>query len=75
MMPMLYSLCQHQTIAAVQTKLRPGEHLLVFFDDTKVASQPQRSCEIHIVSRADLWKHKNPPSLLELVGSLGCPGR
>ena len=30
MMPMLYSLGQHQALAAVQTRLRPGEHLLAF---------------------------------------------
>ena len=57
MMPMLYSLGQHQALAAVQTRLRPGEHLLAFLDDTYVISQTERSCELHAILRAALWNH------------------
>ena len=57
MMPMLYALGQHQALAAVQTRLRPGEHLVAFHDDTYVVSQPERSCEIHGILRAALWNH------------------
>ena len=45
LMPLLYTLGQHQGLQAVQSQLRSSERLFAFLDDIYVVSVPERTCE------------------------------
>ena len=57
LMPMLYSLGQHQALRAVQSKIRLDERLFAFFDDIYVVFRPDRVSEIYQFLEEDLWRH------------------
>ena len=57
LMPMLYSLGQHQALGSVQSRLRPHERLLAFTDDVHAVAQPERIVAVHRILGEELWQH------------------
>ena len=46
---LLFSLGQHRALVAVQTQLKEGERLFIFFDDIYVVCSPARVGEVYAI--------------------------
>ena len=57
MMPLLFSLGQHNALHAVQERLLPNERLFAFLDDVYVVCLPDRVAAIHMLLENVLWVH------------------
>ena len=57
MMPLLFSLGQHNALHAVQERLLPNERIFAFLDDVYVVCLPDRVAAIHMLLENALWVH------------------
>ena len=57
MMPLLFSLGQHNALHAVQERLLPNERIFAFLDDVYVVCLPDRVVAIHMLLENALWVH------------------
>ena len=55
LMPLLFSLEQHNALLRVQERLRTGESLMAFLDDIYVVTVPERVVEVHRTLEESLW--------------------
>ena len=56
LMPMLFSLGQHEALEAISGRLLPEERLFAYLDDLHVVCQPARVAEVHTAVREELWR-------------------
>ena len=54
-MPLLYTHGQHQSLVAAQGRLRVSEKILVFLDDVKIRTTPDRVGHAYAVLQDTLW--------------------
>ena len=54
-MPLLFSLSQHSTLAAMQAQMRDGEVLLIFHDGIHTVTMPERVGEVYALLAGPLW--------------------
>ena len=57
MMPLLFSVGQHEALTQVQNRLRPREVLFAFLDDIYVVCRPERVRVVHTLLENALWEH------------------
>ena len=57
MMPLLFSVGQHEALTQVQNRLRPREVLFAFLDDIYVVCRPERVGVVHTLLENALWEH------------------
>ena len=57
LMPLLFSLGQHNALHAVQERLLPNERIFAFLDDVYVVCLPDRVAAIHMLLENALWVH------------------
>ena len=56
-MPMLFALGQHGALAAIQARMRVGEHVFAYQDDIYTMSRPTRVDKLHVAAEEELWAH------------------
>ena len=56
-MPMLFALGQHGALAAIQGRMRVGEHVFAYQDDISTVSRPTRVDRLHVAAEEELWAH------------------
>ena len=57
LMPLLFSLGQHQALEAVQRQLRSDERLFAFLDDIHTVTSPDRVGPVYKILQRELWNH------------------
>ena len=57
MMPLLFSVGQHDALSEVQNRLLPSEVLCAFLDDIYVVCRPERVGMAHTMLENALWRH------------------
>ena len=57
MMPLLFSVGQHDALSEVQNRLLPSEVLCAFLDDIYVVCRPERVGVVHTMLENALWRH------------------
>ena len=56
MMPLLYSVGQHDALQVAHRSMRDGEHLMAFLDDVYMASDPDRVGPVYATLQDSLWE-------------------
>ena len=56
-MPMLFSLGQHNALRAVQARLQEGELIFAYLDDVYIVCSPERVSAIYAILLEELWRH------------------
>ena len=54
---LLFALGQHRALEAIHERMRPGEHVMAFLDDTYTACRPERLDEVHTTVEEQLATH------------------
>ena len=57
LMPMLFSLGQHNALRAVQVRLQEGELIFPYLDDVYIVCSPERVSAICAILQEELWRH------------------
>ena len=57
LMPMLFSLGQHNALRAVQARLQEGELIFAYLDDVYIVCSPERVSAIYAILQEELWRH------------------
>ena len=57
LMPLLFALGQHGALAAIQARMRVGEHVFAYQDDICTVSRPTRVDRLHVAAEEELWTH------------------
>ena len=55
LMPMLFAFGQHGALAAIQARMRVGEHVFAYQDDIYTVSRPTRVNRLHVAAEEELW--------------------
>ena len=54
---LLFALGQHGVVAAIQARMRVGEHVFACQDDIYTVSRPTRVDRLHVAAEEELWAH------------------
>ena len=56
LMPMLFSLGQHNALRVVQARLQEGELIFAYLDDVYIICSPERVSAIYAILQEELWR-------------------